>query len=181
MACGISSGLSVNCTNLKRVGGVDKRAYAFNLSDLDNYVFDADNYISDINFIAYAGLYKIESRKQSHSGGYTLVNQTPGGNTFFQHDAIIKAFPLTPDDDLVIEDLAVSNVGLILETNNREFILYGTYNGLEMTAGVQNTGQADASDIADLLTFTGAEEGKPKKILITDYATTKAYLETLLV
>lgn len=181
MACGISSGLSVGCANLRRVGGVNKRSYLFNMSDLDNYVISGAGYITDINFTAYLGTYKFESKKQSNSGGWTEVDQTPGGNKFFQHDAILKAFPLTPADDQVIEALLVADVGLILETNNREFILYGTYNGLEMTAGVGNTGQADASDVSETLTFTGAEEEKPKRILITDYATTKAYLETLLV
>lgn len=181
MPCGISSGISVTCDSLKRVGGVKKAAYLFNLADLSTYSIDASGYVTDLNFTVYKGLYKIESRKQSHSGGSTLVVQDPGGNKFFQHDAIIKVFPLTPDDDEVIEDLAVADIGLILETNNREFILLGTYNGLEMTAGVQNTGQAAGSDIADTLTFTGQEEGKPKRVLDTDYATTKALLESLLV
>lgn len=181
MACGISSGIISTCPALKRVGGVNKRAYLFNMSDLDNYVFGPLNYITDINFIAYKGTFKLESRKQSHSGGWTAVVQDPGGNKFFQHDVIIKAFPLTPADDIVIEDLLVADVGVILETNNREFILYGTNNGMDMTAGLQNTGQAAASDVSDTLTFQGEEEDVPKRILINDYATTKAYLETLLV
>ena len=181
MSCGINSGLSITCQNLKKVGGVKKAAYLFNIDDLVEYTIDGQGYITALTFAQYKGLYKFQARKQSHSGGYTAVIQDPGGNKFFQHDVTLKAFCETPADDEVLEDLLVSEVGVILETNNGEFILYGAYNGMEQTAGVQNTGTAPASDIADNLTLTGFEEGKPKRVLETDGPSTKAYLESLVV
>lgn len=181
MACGISSGLSINCQNLKKVGGVKKAAYLFNLADLTSYTIDGDGYITALNFAAYAGLYKFQARKQSHSGGYTAVIQDPGGNKFFQHDVTIKAFAENPTDNEVLEDLLVSEVGVILETNNNQFILYGAYNGLEETAGTQNTGTAPGSDISDNVTLTGAEQDLPKYVFDTDATTTRAYLESLVV
>lgn len=177
MSCGISRGLTINCNDLRRVGGVKKRAWWFNLDEV-TYTIDGDGYVTEINFGTYEGLYAINARKQSHSGGSTLVKQEPGGNTFYTHDVILKVFPITPEDDDVIESLAVAEGGIILETNNNEFILYGAYNGMEQTAGVQNTGQAPASDIATTLTFSGSEQGVPLRILDTNYTTTLALLES---
>lgn len=178
--CGITNGIDATCLSLRRVGGVGQEAYLFNICDVDSYTF-TNGYISEINFKSYAGLYKIVSRKQAHSGGYTAVVQEPGGNKFFQHDVIIKAFSLTPEDDQVLEELLVAEVGVILRTNNKQFILYGTDNGLETTEATQNTGQAVGSDTGDLFTLAGSEEDKPKRVLQTDFATTKNYLETLVV
>jgi hypothetical protein len=181
MACGITSGLSITCQNLKKVGGVKKVAYLFNISDLTSYTIDGSGYITALNFAAYAGLYKFQGRKQSHSGGYTAVIQDPGGNKFFQHDVTIKGFAETPADNEVLEDLLVSEVGVILQTTNNAFVLYGAYNGLEESAGTQNTGTAPASDVSDNVTLTGAEQNMPKYVLITDAETTLDYLESLVV
>ena len=152
MSCGISAGLSINCSALRRVGGVNKRAFAFNIEDV-TYTVNGDGTVTAITFPSYEGLYEIVSRKQSHSGGYNLVKQEPGGNTFYNHDVILKVFPENSVDDAVIEQLGVAEVGIIIETNNKEFFLYGAYNGMENTAGTQNSGQAPASDIGSTLTF----------------------------
>ena len=181
MSCGVGQGISIDCAALLRVGGVDKRAYVFNVSDVV-YTTDGNGYITAIDFPGYEGLYKIQSTKQSHSGGYNLVVQDPGGNKYFSHEVIIKCFPDDPTEDAVIHDLAVASLGVILETNNNQFIMYGKDNGLGMTAATQNTGQASASDISDVLTFTGDELAKPKRILLSPgYQTTLNYLETLVV
>jgi hypothetical protein len=52
---------------------------------------------------------------------------------------------------------------------------------MDQTGGSQSTGQAAASDIADTLIFQGEEQDLPKRILDTDYATTKAYIESLVI
>lgn len=181
MSCGVTDSITNNCNDLRRVGGVNKTAYIFNIADVDSYTIDSSGYVTNINFNAYAGLYKIVSRKQAHSGGYTAVNQDPGGNKFFQHDVIIKCITGNPSDDEVIEELLVAEVGVILQDNNEQYFLYGTDNGLEQTAAVQNTGQATGSDITDTITLTGAETDKPKRVLNTDFATTKNLLETYVV
>lgn len=180
MSCGISNGISITCADLKRVGGVNKRAWLFNISDLaDNkYTIDVDGYVTAINFNTYAGLYAFTGKKKSHSGGYQLQKQQPGGTTFFQHNVLMKLFPDTAPEDLILENLAVSELGIILETNNEEFFLYGAFNGMELVDATQDTGQETATDTSDSLTFQGEEKKKPLRILSTDYATTKALLES---
>jgi hypothetical protein len=174
--CRVTNSINATCDDLRRVGGVNKRLWVFNTADL-NYTSDGSGYVNSLSFDnVYGGLYEFEGKKKSHSGGYTLVKQA-GGNTFFQHDVVLKLISTTPDDDEVIEELSVADVGVILETNNREFIVYGIDNGLEMTAGSQNSGSESGSDITDTLTFTGEERRKPRRFLVTDYATTLAYLD----
>lgn len=180
MSCGVTSGITINCDALKKVGGVNKRIWVFNLSDLqdDKYTINNDGYVTALNFDTYGGLYKIVSDKFSHSGGYSAQVQS-GGNTYFQHQVTIKAFPDTPIEDQMIEDLSVADVGAIIETNNEEFLLYGAYIGLRLSAGEQNSGTEFGSDITDQITLQGGEKSKPLRIFNTDYATTKAYLEGL--
>ena len=179
--CLITNGMLVTCEDLRKVGGAKKRFWVFNLDGIDKtagtqgYTIDGDLYVTAIAFNVYGGFYEFEGQRKSHSGGYQLAN-AEGGNRFFNHDAIVKLLNSTPADDQVIEDLGVASVGVILETNNQEFIIYGGFNGMSMTEGVQNTGAEPASDQSSVLTFQGDEKELPKRFFITDYATTLALL-----
>jgi len=181
MACGISSGVGITCDALRKVGGVKKTAFTYNIGDLVSKTIDGNGYVTALTFDTYKGLYELQGKKASHSGGYTMVNQSPGGNKFYNHNVLITLFPENPDEDTTIEDLGVSDVAFILESNNKEFFLYGVENGMEQTEGVQTSGQESTTNIGDILTFVGEEQKKPLRILITDYATTKAYIESLVV
>lgn len=181
MPCLVTAGAGINCNALKRVGGVNKRAYIYNVGELVLAGFDANNYINSLQFTAYFGLHNYISRKQAHSGGYTATVAGVGGNKFYTHDVILKLFPDDPTEDIVMETLLVSCVGIILEDNNEEFFLYGLNNGLDQTEGAQNTGQEPASDVAYSLTFAGAEPTIPKRILLNNADTTRNYLDSLVV
>ena len=182
MGCAITDGVGITCDALRRVGGVNKRAYLFNFDEKGSITTDVNGYVTAITFDpSYTGLYKFTSRKQAHSGGFAAQVQSPGGNKFYNHDVILKLFPEDPTEDAVLEALLVASVGVILEDNNQQFFLYGNENGLDQIDGTQNTGQEQASDVAYSLTFQGQEPELPKRILVTDYAATKLYLETLVV
>lgn len=182
MSCLITGGAGINCNALRRVGGVKKRAYVFNHSELVSVNYDSDGYIDKLNFDAYKGLYNFKSRKSAHSGGVTAQISGAGGNKFFQHDVILKMFPDDPTEDQIMEEILVGCVGIILEDNNGEFKLYGLENGLDQTEGGENTGQEQNADVAYSLTFAGMEQLRPKRILIdNDTLATKNYLDTLVV
>ena len=177
--CAITNGMSASCDDLTRIGGVNKRAWVFNLEDQygkPDYTTDVDGYVTAITFPTYAGTYKFETKKNSHTGGYTIVS-AEGGNKFFQHDVTMKLFATTPADDDVIRELLPANTVVILETNNQEFLIYGANNGLECLEGTQNSGQADNADTTTNLTFQGAEKQPPLRFFVTDYATTLTTLE----
>lgn len=180
--CLVTNGMLTSCEDLRRVGGAKKRFWVFNLDAVDKtagtqgFTIDASGFVTAITWGVYGGLYEFQGQRKSHSGGYTLAN-AEGGNRFFNHDVIVKLLNTAPWDDQVIEELAVASVGVILETNNQEFIMYGGFNGMSMTEGVQNTGQEPASDESSVLTFQGDEKELPKRVFTTDYATTLALLE----
>jgi len=174
--CNISAGIGVDCSDLRRVGGVNKRVWFFN-TDGVTYTTNVSGYITGISFPTYEGLYAFEGKKNSHSSGYQLINQE-GANKFFQHDSVIKLFATTPADQEVIEDLAVASVGIIVETNNREFVLYGKNNGIDLVSLTGNTGTVGASDVTSTLTFQGEEPEMPKFVLSTDYETTLTLVES---
>lgn len=181
--CGFAVGIGLTCDDQKRVGGVNKRAYVFNITSNSGakvtYNTDASGFITTINFPdAYDGLQKFEGKKRSHSGGSDLMD-TSGGNSLFKHDVLLKIFDTTPTDDEVIEDLASSDVAIILETNNNEFFLYGKENGMELKKAPQNTGVEGASDVTTTLTFEGQEKFRPKRVKRGSWEATAAYLETL--
>lgn len=178
MSCGIENGLTIACDDIRAIGGLKGRIWAVNLDDIASYTTDGNGYITAITFETYGGLYALNSRKQSHTAGYTAQIAGDGGNKFFQHDVGLKLYPNTPTEDAVLEDLLVGNFVFIAESFNQEFFLYGKENGLESSEGSQSSGQVAASDIGHNMTFVGLEKALPKRVLDTDYATTLALLES---
>ena len=176
--CGINAGMIASCDDLVRVGGVNKRAWVYNLEDQYGVptFTEVGGYVTAITFPTYSGTYRFEAKKNSNTGGSQAV-VAEGGNKYFQHDVTMKLFATTPTDDDVIKDLLVANSVIILEDNNQDFFIYGGLTGMDCTEYVQNTGQAGNSDTTDSLTFMGEEKDKPKRFFITDYATTLALLE----
>jgi len=180
-ACLISAAIDATCADLRRVGGLQADLYVANLDDILSYTEDVSGYVDAFTFDTYGGLYKFESKKNSHSAGYTAAIGGVGANTFVNHNVIAKFFATTPTDDQVIEDMLVADLVFIVETKNKEFKVYGIDAGCAMTEATQNSGQEGAGDTTDTLTFLGEEIDLPKRFLATDYATTKALLESYIV
>ena len=68
MACTRTSNIIVTCDALKRVGGLNKRIWLFNNSDLATpIVATTDGYVTNIPLTTYRTLYKIEGTKFAHS------------------------------------------------------------------------------------------------------------------
>lgn len=176
MACEITSGLTVTCDALKRVGGLNKRFWLFNISSLTTPISAiTDGYVTDINLATYATLYKFEGTKYSHS--YTITEQrSDSGNVQWQHQLMIKLFNTTPTHDAIIEDLTVSEVGAIVQTGNNEFLIIGGGNGMTATESVLTSGKNSGDDSSTPITLTGNEVSVYKRFLRTDVNTTLAYL-----
>jgi hypothetical protein len=177
--CGISSGMSVTCDALRRVSGLFKYVWAYNLTDL-RVPLDAtaDSYISGIEFTSYRGLYKLESAKNSHQLTSEIA-RSDGGNVAFNQTAVLRLYNSTPEDDAIIESLTVADVGIIAQTKNNEFWMFGIGNGLTATAGTITTGRNTGEDTTFNLTLTGSETKMFKRFFKTDINTTLAYLNAL--
>ena len=164
--CGISAGLGVDCSDLRKPGGVAKRLWLFNIDDLRVRINTAlAGYVTDLEFTSYRGLYEIESAKFSHEATWTL-QKGDGGNVLFQHQVIIRAFNNDPTDDNVIESLATADVGAIVETNNGELLIFGGGTGMnaqDPTSG--STGRQVADNTATQITLVGVDKYLPKRFL----------------
>lgn len=176
MGCLITAGISINCDALKRVGGVNKRFWLFNISSLTTPIVAlTDGYVTDINLSTYQFLYKFEGNKYAHS--FTVVPQrSDEGNVQWEHKFMPVLVNTTPTEDAILEDLAVSEVGAIVQTNNNEFLILGAQNGLTLTEGTLGSGQKSGDSSSSKVTLTGNEQSVYKRLLRTDVNTTLAYL-----
>lgn len=177
--CGITSGVGADCASLKRVSGVSKKAWVFNIADLRAPIgVDASGYVTALEFNAYDGLYAFESTKYSHQGTTALV-VSDGGSLSYTHTVMLRLYNDNPLEDLAIENLASAEVGVILKTGNNDYLIYGASNGLSATADDQTTGRNLGEDTTTMVTLTGSEVTRPLRFRRGDAAATLQYLEAL--
>lgn len=166
--CGITSGITLLCADLRRVGGVKSTVYLGNMGDLA-VPFDpvgiGQNYVSSIPFTVYKSLYKITGPKFSHSADCKM-QISDAGNVSWEHSVTLRVFNDTLIEDNVLQDLSVAEVFAIVQTNNQEFLMYGIGNGLRATAGDSPTGKKNGDDPITTLTLTGSEKTVYKRFLI---------------
>lgn len=162
MACDISSGVGISCSDLKRVAGLNKRLWLFNMGDLRTPIDVTQTTITNLNFNAYATLYKFEGQKFAHSAGVKLV-KTEHGNVSFEHSVNVKVNNTTSTEDAVIESLATAEVGAIVQTNNNEFFIYGAGNGLTCMELEDNTGQKQGDEEVTVIKLVGSESTLAKR------------------
>jgi len=177
--CGFNQGFNFDCNSLKRVSGV-RRLWAFNVDDLRTSIDpNGTGYVTGIDFNGYDGLYEFESRKFSHQFTHNLVI-SEGGSASWTQTGVIRVFVDTPEEVALLSDLAVSNAGFIVLTNNSEFRIYGAENGMSAGDGTTGTtGRAQGEDTTDTVTMLGSERLPYRVLLRTDFATTLAYVEAL--
>lgn len=176
--CGITQGFDVDCAALKKVSGV-KKVWLYNL---DNLVTPIDGelagYLSSLELSGYTGLYPFESKKFSHQLTSTLsVNED--GNASWTQALVLRLFNNSPEEDTVLADLAVSNIGAVVWTNANEFLIAGAANGLSATEGSVGTGRNLGESTVANITLTGQEQKPWIRFLRTDVNTTIAYLNAL--
>ncbi len=165
MACTISSGISIDCNNLRRQGGLNKRLWLFNLEDLRTSIDVTQSTVTTLNLITYATLYKFEGAKYSHSATSKAV-RSDAGNVSFEQTVMMKISNTNATEDAVLQDLSVAEVGAIVQTNNNAFLIYGAGNGLTCTGLESTTGEKLGDDSRSVITLTGTEITLPKRLVI---------------
>lgn len=162
MACGITRGVSITCDQLKRAGGLGKKVWGFNLTDLRRSIDTSlENYITSIELTTYVTMYAFESGKFSHEYSVTQ-NVGEGGNVSFQHQLILR-IPLTnPTAVASAEDLATSDTVWVIQTNNNEFKILGAGAGLTSSALTDGSGRQVTDSSIATITLTGVERFMPK-------------------
>jgi len=177
-SCKITSGISNGCSDLLRVGGLDKTFWLFHKSELDTQIAltqGAD--INTLDFGAYGGLKRFDGQKFSHQFTSPLVVANTG-NRSYAPTVTIKILVGTTAQDVQIQNLNLAqDIVAIVQDNNQNFFIIGAGNGLYVTQDDHGSGQTGDADQTDTIVLTGAELTRPLRFrLAGGYQATLDYL-----
>tara|TARA_R110002020_G_scaffold231095_1_gene442204 strand:- start:192 stop:752 length:561 start_codon:yes stop_codon:yes gene_type:complete len=180
--CLLTNSKTKDCSTTSKIGGLKGRLWLYNITGSDgaNVTYtESGNTITDIGFGASEGLHVVEGEKFAHN--FTYAGAAPGINKFYNQGGTIKTVVASDlDIEWLDEVFKASNVGVIYENLNQEFIVLGQYNGLKAIEGdMFDSGLESTAEVGTTITLAG-EENKPFKIFFdTDYATTLAKIISL--
>lgn len=180
--CGISTGVGLTCQTRKdAAGGIKTKIWLFNVSDVSSLTTDGNGFVTAINFEAYKGLIEFTGDFNANNATSDMT-RTDGGNASFPHSLVMTLYDVTPAHKAALEDLTYANgVAAIVETSQERFEMYGWSLGMVVESGPRSTGQSPADSTARVVTLSGPQSLLEKIVFDTDYATTKALLESYVV
>lgn len=178
MSCTISSGIGISCADLRRVAGLNKRVWAFNLDDLRTPIDPTLSFITNLNFNTYALLYKFDGKKYTHSAESKLV-RSDEGSVSWEQTLTLRINNTTYQEDAVLQDLAVAETGWIVQTNSKEFFIYGAANGLDMMEMTDPTGQKIGDSETTTVVMKGTELSLPKRLIMPASSAGDSFQSTL--
>lgn len=160
----LTVGLDPSCEALKKLGGVNKRVYIGQLSDIDTITFGVDGEITALTLLVGATLKQFIGKKEKNQGTYELV----AGDTInlFNQSAILALYFDSDAERAAINQLVnVEDMFCIYETNAGHLEVMGIANsstlgydnfGLKATAGTGNgTGILINDDTSYKVTLSG--------------------------
>jgi hypothetical protein len=181
LQCGISDGIDIDCSDLRKPGGYYRIAWVFNKEDMRVPIdVTLADYVTNLELNTYLGLYKFESTKFSHEATWAQ-QQGDGGNTSYLQTVTLRLPNNNPANDKVIEDSSVSELVVITRSNAGEYQIWGAENGLGAGDGTTGGAGRQATDSTfTTLVLTGTERYLPKRLLIGGSdALTLAYLNAM--
>jgi len=177
--------ISATCASLNQIGGVDKRVWVTQLSQIGSYTFDSDGYVNSLvtkeNGTTNYGyeLAQIIGKKNTHNGSYEGV---VGENiSLIKQNAVLKIYADTPSDrDKVIDLFDAQELVVFFENSNGKIEVFGLDKGLEGSALVGGTGTEMQDDTAVTITLTGDQNKLPYYFLYGgSLATSIEYLDNV--
>lgn len=179
MACKVSSGIDNSCTSRLKGSGLGKTFWVGYKSDLDTQISTSQTAdISQIDFGAYGGLYRMDGAKFSHD--FTWEEAIGGGNVSYNQAFNWKLNPDSTADDVTIQELNLGDdIFIIAEDLNKKFVILGAANGLQSTASAGGSGGKETGgDTAVSGTLSGNEPTLPLRFQLGGgYDATLAYIE----
>lgn len=168
------------CGDLLQIGGLDPDFYVGYISDLSTrFSLTQTAVISSLAFSAYNGLVKFNGNKFWHQAAWPFV-LGGGGFGFYQQSFTARLLALSIQDDVESQRLQqAQDAFIIVKHNSLGFLILGAGNGLRGMAspGGNASGLNAEDDVTDQILLQGAERTKPLRFLVTDEATTVAYLD----
>lgn len=184
--CILTEAYSLDCVDKKKaVGGVRAKVWIGNIEQLDQTIGDrgftisVEGYITAINFTTYGRLYAWSGVKAGNSANDDAQRTAGSGVAFYPHNVLLKVIDITPEDRKAIETLAnADGVFVIIERAGGVFEIFGRIEGLALVSAPSDRGADTTIDTGRVITLSGNEPEMAKLILVTDYATTRALIES---
>jgi hypothetical protein len=160
----LTAGLDPSCAALNKVGGVNKRVWIGQLSQLSSYATDVNGYVSGITLATYETLFKFIGKRDKNSG---MFEGTIGENVnTFNQSVTLELYHSTPADRAAIESLYnADDVFAFVETNAGQIEVFGIDLGLNASALSGGTGTLLNDKTSTTLTLSGEQTSMPKLFL----------------
>lgn len=178
-------GSSADCLNIPD-GGTNARLIAFNYDDIEGYTEDVNGVITDIELRDGATGYEFLGFRNDVKKSEEVIKPDVGVPKF-KHIAAFVIYENTQVQKNNVENLARGTFVVIVENkgkNSNSFEVLGKGVGLEIVAGpIRNAYENGGFFVINIATpdDQGVLEAKlPQTLLVTDYAGTLAFIETLL-
>jgi len=186
--CGqIASNILKSCTKPLQ-GGTKDRALIINFDDIASIVYNATNVATVEDIVLKTGklAYQIDGKNNSIAPKASMFKV--GFNNMFDHSVMMKGFDLSPEIKEQLNSMKDGRFVIITEnyfkgvSGNSAFEIYGLTTGLEMSVLERDPNNADTQGAFDFTftTINNKEPRLPNSLFITNYASSKAVVDSLL-
>ena len=172
MACNLTKGRNITCRD--GVGGI-KAIYLVQHDELTSFT-TASGELTDLDLGSGDDIYKYTLKRGTGSITETVNASSENGTVFYTHSVNVILHDLTKEDQNEIKLLAQQRMVIFAELNQlssggkNKIIAMGLDNGMELSAGTNQSG----ASLADLSGYTWTFEGQepnPMQV-VADYTTT---------
>lgn len=155
------------CCNASSVGGVNKRLWVTQISQIYSFTFDSNGYLDSLVLKPYQTLSRLVGQKFSHSGSCDLQVDEDGDAPFYSQTVSLKLYPTTPIQETKLQTIAsAKRLVFFLETESGKIKIYGLNYGLECNSMSDNTGVNLSDDNGVSISFSGNDLARPHFMLI---------------
>ena len=175
----ILQGINPDCTALNKVGGINKRVWVGQLSQLSGYTVDGSGYINTVTLATISSVLQtlktFTGKKFKHSA---TVEGVVGENVnTFNQILALSLYYSTPAERLAIENLFnADDVFVFVEGNYGTIEVYGIDLGLNGSALTGGLGTLLNDNTAIIVTLSGEQMTLPKQFKTGTLAQDIAYL-----
>jgi hypothetical protein len=162
MACAIVSGYALDCKDT--VGGI-KKIYITELSNVTAVTENVSGYVTAITKTAGKKFftYNLESRG-ANNFTQNIQADAAAGTVAYEQSVVANFVKLQYETQATLDNLIKNRLMIIVETKDGSYWMFGKLNGMEVTAGTANSGQAMNEFQGYQLTFTGMEKALANEV-----------------